>query len=96
MRNIIVAAMSSLLLAGCAGSVIGDAINPEGVAQREDAYCTSIGLKLGTPDYANCRMNLQAQTNANHQRALQNFNNGMRDIANQPPPGTPAVTVYSR
>jgi hypothetical protein len=38
------------LLSGCAGSVIGDALNPEGVAEREDGYCTSIGLQFGTPN----------------------------------------------
>jgi hypothetical protein len=84
------------LLSGCAASVIGDAINPQGVAEREDSYCSSIGLKFGTPDYASCRMNLRAQTNANHQRAIGSAMQGMRDIANSPPTGTPSIAVYNR
>jgi hypothetical protein len=87
---------TTLALGGCAGSVIGDAMNPEGVMAREDGYCRSIGLKHGTPDYATCRMNLQAQTNANHQRAIGHAMQGMRDIQLSPPAGTPAVTIYNR
>ena len=87
---------TACLLSGCAGSVIGDALNPEGVAEREDGYCKSIGLQFGTPEYASCRMNLQAQTNANHQRAIGSAMQGMRDIANSPPAGTPSITVYNR
>lgn len=46
-----------LILSGCAGSVIGDGIaGPEKLAQQDDAYCRSIGLKFGTSDYASCRM----------------------------------------
>jgi hypothetical protein len=45
------------MVAGCAGSLVGDAIaGPEKLAQQDDAYCTSIGLQLGQPDYARCRM----------------------------------------
>ena len=35
-----------------------------------------------------------AQTNANHQRAIGSATQGMRDIANSPPPGTPSIIVY--
>jgi hypothetical protein len=94
--KLVAAIAAACLLSGCAGSVIGDALNPEGVASREDGYCKSIGLQFGTPDYATCRMNLQAQTNANHQRAIAGAMQGMRDIANSPPVGTPAITVYNR
>lgn len=51
--------ISFLLLSGCAGSVIGDRLaGPEKLAQQDDAYCSSIGLKLGTADYANCRLQM--------------------------------------
>lgn len=95
LRIVTVAALA-LLLAGCAGSVIGDAMNPQAVVAREDGYCQSIGLKFGTPDYAACRMNLQAQTNANHQRAIGHAMQGLRDVANSPPAGSPSITVYNR
>jgi hypothetical protein len=46
-----------LLLSGCAGSPVADAIaGPEKLAAQDDAYCTSIGLKFGTDQYAGCRM----------------------------------------
>jgi hypothetical protein len=96
MKKFMASVAAFCLLSGCAGSVIGDALNPEGVAAREDGYCKSIGLQFGTPEYASSRMNLQAQTNANHQRAIGSAMQGMRDIANSPPPGTPSVTVYNR
>ena len=96
MKTLIASVTAFCLLSGCAGSVIGDALNPEGVVEREDGYCTSIGPQFGTPDYASCRMNLQAQTNANHQQAIGSAMQGMRDIANSPPPGTPSITVYNR
>lgn len=56
-----------LLLSGCAGSPMADAIKgPEKLAQEDDAYCRSIGLAFETPRYADCRM-LQAQArNARH------------------------------
>ena len=96
MKKLMASVTAFCLLSGCAGSVIGDALNPEGVVEREDGYCTSIGPQFGTPDYASCRMNLQAQTNANHQRAIGSAMQGMRDIANSPPSGTPSITVYNR
>lgn len=46
-----------LLLSGCAGSPVADAIlGPEKLAAQDDAYCKSIGLVFGTSQYAGCRM----------------------------------------
>lgn len=59
-------------LGGCAGSVLGDAIaGPEAVADREDAYCRSIGLQFGTPEYANCRMQTSQGRQNRHQATIQ-------------------------
>ena len=96
MKKLIASVTAFCLLSGCAGSVIGDALNPQGVAAGEDGHCKSIGLQFGTPEYASCRMNLQAQSNANHQQAIGSAMQGMRDISNGPPLGTPSITVYDR
>lgn len=59
-------------LSGCAGSVLGDAIaGPEAVAEREDSYCKSLGLYLGTPEYANCRIQTGQGRQNRHQMAIQ-------------------------
>ena len=55
--NVIAALIGFLLLSGCAGSPVADAIaGPEKLAQQDDAYCKSIGLNFGTSQYADCRM----------------------------------------
>lgn len=55
------------LLAGCAGSPVGDAIaGPEKLAQQDDAYCQSIGAQLGTPAYTNCRMQMTQMRENKH------------------------------
>lgn len=67
--KLFVAMFCAVSLAGCAGSPVGDAIaGPEALAQRDDAYCKSIGTNLGTPEYANCRM-LAEQNRANRHAA---------------------------
>jgi hypothetical protein len=74
MRASIAVALASTV-SGCAGSLLGDAMaGPEAVAAREDAYCQSIGLRFGTPEYANCRMATTHQRQQNHQATIQNFN----------------------
>lgn len=60
----------SLCLAGCAGSVIESAMNPQAVAAREDAYCQSIGAAPGSPGYTDCRLQLNSQRQANHRSAI--------------------------
>lgn len=75
-----------LTLGGCAGSVLGDAVaGPEAVAAREDGYCQSIGLRFGTPEYANCRMTVGSQRQQAHQAAISGALNGMQQSF-QPPP----------
>lgn len=54
------------LLAGCAGSPVGDAMNPQGVADREDGYCQSIGAQPGSPEYINCRLQVGGQRQQAH------------------------------
>lgn len=89
------AALAAIPLSGCAGSVIGDAISgPEAVAAREDAYCQSIGLRFGTPEYANCRMAVGAERQRAHRAAIDSAASGMqRSIeASRPPPRTRCVS----
>lgn len=61
----------AMVLHGCAGSPVGDALaGPEVLAQRDDAYCKSIGAPQGTPAYPQCRMFATQQRNAGHQAAF--------------------------
>jgi hypothetical protein len=79
-----------LTMAGCAGSPVGDAIaGPEAVAAREDAYCRSIGLTLGTPEYANCRMSVNNQRQLRHQAAIQGTAAGLQQWGSQLQIGQP-------
>jgi hypothetical protein len=72
MMRIIGALAATALLSGCAGSVIGDRIaGPEKLAQQDDAYCQSIGLKFGTPDYASCRLQTTQRREDRHFQATQ-------------------------
>jgi hypothetical protein len=66
MRVLGVAALCAVL-AGCAGTPIGDAITgPEKLAAQDDAYCKSIGATKGTPQYTNCRLTLTQQREDSH------------------------------
>lgn len=70
--RITIVSMSFFVLSGCAGSVIGDGIaGPEKLAQRDDTYCRSIGLKFGTSDYASCRMQTTQRREDQHFQAIQ-------------------------
>src|SRR5882724_4959820 len=58
-----------LMLPGCAGSVVGDAIKgPEKLAQEDDAYCRSIGA-VGQ-DYTNCRLLMTQRRDNKHAIAI--------------------------
>ena len=49
-------------LAGCAGSIMGDAIaGPEKLAAQDDGYCKSVGAEPGSDRYYQCRMTLTQQ-----------------------------------
>ncbi len=70
LRAVLVVA-SAIVLSGCAGSPVGDALaGPEALAQRDDTYCKSIGTQPGNSDYAQCRMFATQQRNAGHQAAF--------------------------
>ncbi len=77
--RILLIMLNCFLLAGCAGSVLGDAIaGPEAVAAREDSYCQSLGLQFGTPEYADCRLRTGEGRQARHQMAIQGAVDGMQ------------------
>jgi hypothetical protein len=60
-----------LLLAGCAGSPVGDALaGPEVLAQRDDAYCRSLGVMPNTENYMTCRLTVTQQRNESHAASL--------------------------
>jgi hypothetical protein len=85
MRKLITCCMATML-AGCAGSIVGDAlIGPEGLAKRDDAYCQSIGAAPGTPEYVRCRQVEAMRREAHHDRMLGVAATGLA-IASQPPP----------
>lgn len=59
------------ILAGCAGSPVGDALaGPEKLAAQDDSYCQSIGLKFGSNEYANCRLIQSQQRDIRHTARL--------------------------
>ena len=86
MKPILVMLIAALL-SGCAGSPLGDAIaGPEQLAQRDDAYCRSIGTTMGTTEYANCRMIASQQRANNHTASLGLMAAGAAVVANADPP----------
>ena len=63
------ALLAVCLLAGCAGTPVGDAlIGPEKLAQQDDAYCRSIGA-VG-PNYTNCRLFMTKDRADRHTAAI--------------------------
>lgn len=75
--RIIAALAITLMLAACApGGGIGL------VALMNDSACKQQGFQLGTPEYANCRANLQQQAMANN-AAMQAFYQRQQEQATQ-------------
>lgn len=73
----VLALFGCLGLAGCAGSVLGDAMaGPEAVADREAAYCASMGFQYGTPQHADCRLQVAMQRQQLHHQTIQNALSG--------------------
>jgi hypothetical protein len=69
-KGIFALVMSSSLLAGCAGSPVGDALaGPEKLAAQDDAYCQSIGAAKGTPQYTDCRLRVTQMRETKHNAA---------------------------
>ena len=61
---------AGMLLSGCAGSPVGDAIaGPEKLAQQDDAYCQSIGATKGSPQYTDCRLRVTQMRETKHNAA---------------------------
>ena len=65
--KIIAVFVGCLLLSGCAGSPLGDAIaGADKLAAQDDAYCESIGAAKGSPSYTNCRLTVTQQREDKH------------------------------
>lgn len=88
----------AVLLSGCAGSPVGDALaGPDAVAAREDAYCRSMGLQFGSAEYANCRLVTGGQRQQRHQAAVQSaFDGAQRSVEAMRPAPLPPRTCTSR
>lgn len=95
MRNMLVAVtvcVFSGVLAGCAGSPIGDAIaGPEKLAQQDDAYCRSIGAEGSA--YTNCRLLVSQQRDARHTARLGMAMGAMNNITVAPSSGPVTCTT---
>lgn len=64
--------LSVVVLAGCQGTPVGDAmIGKEKLAAMDDDYCRSIGAIPGSNPYIQCRMFRTAERNRSHQAAFQ-------------------------
>jgi hypothetical protein len=85
-----------LVLMGCAGSPVGDALaGPEKLAAQDDGYCQSIGLKFGSNEYANCRLIQSEQRDRRHTARLGIAARGLSNLS-VPTPSTTVTTTCSR
>lgn len=81
MKPVTIAVFLSLLLAGCQGSVVGDALaGKEGRDKQDDAYCQSIGATKGTNLYVQCRMQATQNRDVRHAAAWANYNRGVANM----------------
>lgn len=76
-RKVVVIVALAAGLGGCASA--------EKVAEQEDGYCASIGLKFGSPDYANCRMGLRQEREARRERAIAGIAQSLENMKIQEP-----------
>ncbi len=88
MRGIISAVLFGVALAGC----MSQQEQAMRLAANDDAVCQSYGLTYGTPQYADCRMRVAEQRNAQQAAtdaqllALAGAMNANRAPATLPPP----------
>lgn len=79
MRVNICFAAGIIILTGCQGTPVGDAmIGKQKLAQMDDQYCRSIGAKPSSPEYVQCREFKTAQRDQSHQLAFQRAAAGLR------------------
>lgn len=78
MRRLLLAAGAAILLAGCQGTPIGDAmIGDEKLAAMDDEYCQSIGAKPGSDAYVQCRMFKTGERQEGHRQAYRRAAGGL-------------------
>lgn len=82
------AAISAMIiLGGCAGSLVEQAIAPERVEAREDRTCQSYGARPGTERYQACRIELarlRTQENSYRWRTLAASGSGSTTCTSRP------------
>ncbi len=82
-----------LVLSGCAGSPVGDALaGPEKLAAQDDSYCQSIGLKFGSNEYANCRLIQSEQRDRRHTARLGIAARSLSNLSTPAPSSTVTTT----
>jgi hypothetical protein len=93
MRKALVVGVMSCALAGCAGSIVGDAIRgPEALAQEDDRLCRSLGVEPPSKTYYNCRQAQMDRREASHARGAALMATGAA-IAATPPPAPALAPV---
>lgn len=81
MKSMIQVLSVCVLLAGCQGSVVGDALaGKEGRDSQDDQYCQSIGARKGTDLYVQCRMQVSQNRDMRHAAAWANYNRGIANM----------------
>lgn len=81
MKPVIAVLSLGLLLVGCQGSVVGDALaGKEGRDKQDDQYCQSIGATKGTNLYVQCRMQATQNRDMRHAAAWANYNRGVANM----------------
>jgi len=75
--RIVVVFVVVLTLSGCASR--------EEIAAGDDDKCLSYGLKFGTPEYAQCRQNLDGQRQTNRRAALSRIDNALTSFHPESP-----------
>lgn len=79
MRLWVVGVVGMLVVTGCQGTPVGDAmIGSEKLSQMDDQYCQSIGAKPKTDAYVQCRMFKTSQRDQSHQLAFQRAAAGLQ------------------
>lgn len=74
-----IAIAAAVLLSGCQGTPIGDAmIGPEKLAQMDDQYCRSIGAAPGSQPYIQCRMFKTSEREQSHRAAFARAGAGLQ------------------
>jgi hypothetical protein len=73
-----------LLLLGCPilATILGGCASAEQVAAQRNLTCQSYGMQFGTPEYADCRMQLAQIQQAQQAEAIRRFGQALSNSGN--------------